>query len=130
MFPASSIVLRKSKIQGMGVFASRRIPIDELVEICPILKLLKHEYTSKGVLADYIFGENTLLLGYGCLYNHSSLPNAVQKMRDDTCVIRAVCDIQEGEEILIDYGRSWWSSRGMVPVQESISALRSQFGVP
>ena len=123
----SYVIVKRSVLHGLGVFASTAIAQGKIIETCPLLRLEGLEWTNSNI-TDYLFGKNTLLLGFGSLYNHSSTPNAAQAMKEDMCVLTALSDIPQGQEILINYGRQWWSSRGLVPAQESVSALRSQFG--
>lgn len=55
----------------------------------------------------YVFGwgdsSTALALGYGSLYNHHFEPNATTTESGDELIITAVRDIDEGEEIFINY---------------------------
>lgn len=99
---------------GRGVFAAEPIRKGRLIEACPVIPLAKgeEEDVTGRTLESYLFewgddGDHfCLALGYGSLYNHSATPNASfetdpERMR---IVFRAVRDIPEGRQILIDYG--------------------------
>ena len=57
-----------------------------------------------------------LLLGYGMLYNHSYEANC-EYIQDGPRVITFVTlrDVKAGEELTIDYGEEWWSTRNLEP---------------
>jgi len=105
---------------GRGVFATRHFDEGEAVEHCPTLELPADEVV--GQLGDYCFGSNNgddeviLLLGYGMLYNHSAEPNC-EYVQEAERVITFVTlrDVEPGEELYIDYGEEWWSTRNQEP---------------
>ncbi len=96
---------------GRGVFAGRAYRKGEVIEVCPVIRLPAADESSLGVLGRYVFkwgpggGELAVSLGYGSLYNHSATPNArfTPRTATDDIVFRARRDIDEGEQILIDY---------------------------
>ena len=116
-----SLVIRRVRGRGRGVFAGRTFAVGELIEVCPVIPLTEAEATTCAttVLDDYFFewGPNgaayALALGYGSLYNHSNDPNAafVLRTRLLQIVFRAVRPIRKGEEITIDY--EWPEAAGM-----------------
>jgi hypothetical protein len=105
---------------GRGVYATRAFAKGDPVESCHTLELpgdpLPHP------LGDYVFGsaedenEVILLLGYGMLYNHSSDAN-LEYVQDGPRLITFVTlrDVEAGEELTIDYGEEWWSTRNLEP---------------
>ena len=105
---------------GRGVFAARAFAKGDSVESCPTLELPEDSVT--GLLGDYVFGsgegehEVILLLGYGMLYNHSYEANC-EYVQDGPRVITFVTtrDVDAGEELTIDYGEEWWSTRNLEP---------------
>ena len=109
--PSTYIEIKVTSTKGRGVFARKRIPAGTEFEKVPVLVLPAEEALSGeagDVLADYVFewGEGTvaLALGFGSIYNHSYRPNA----RYNDCgrmvkVYTALVDIEEGEEITINY---------------------------
>jgi len=105
---------------GRGVYTTRRFVKGESVESCPTLELPGDQVT--GRLGDYVFGsaedesEVILLLGYGMLYNHSYEANC-EYVQDGPRTITFVTlrDVAPGEELTIDYGEEWWSTRNLEP---------------
>ena len=105
---------------GRGVFAARDFAKGESVESCPTLEL--PEDTVTGRLGDYVFGsgedehEVILLLGYGMLYNHSSEPNCEYIQEAPRVIMfQTLRAVEPGEELFIDYGEEWWSTRNREP---------------
>ena len=105
---------------GRGVFAARDFAKGESVESCPTLEV--HGDDVSGRLGDYVFGSPesedyvVLTLGYGMLYNHSYEANC-EYIQDGPRVITFVTlrDVEAGEELTIDYGEEWWSTRNLEP---------------
>jgi SET domain-containing protein len=105
---------------GRGVFATRAFKKGEKVESCPTLELPGEEVT--GLLGDYVCAsaehedDVVLLLGYGMLYNHSYDANC-EYVQEAPRVITFVTtrDVEAGEELTIDYGEEWWSTRNREP---------------
>jgi hypothetical protein len=105
---------------GRGVYATRAFATGEAVEHCPTLELPGDEVV--GRLGDYVFGsgedenEVLLLLGYGMLYNHSYEAN-LEYVQEGPRTIAFVTlrDVSPGEELTIDYGEEWWSTRNLEP---------------
>jgi uncharacterized protein len=103
----------KQSQYGRGIFATRDIKKDELLEVSPVIVFPKDEYKylKKTTLIDYVFWWGTnyddcaLALGVGSLFNHSSTPNAIfkRKFKKGTIKFFAYTDIKAGEEIKINY---------------------------
>lgn len=97
---------------GKGLFATRDINKDELIEVSPVLISPKNEwkYLKKTILFNYCFywGEKkdtAIALGYGALFNHSYTPNVTYDNNDENLTIEfyAIDDIKQGEELTINY---------------------------
>lgn len=104
------ICVKETEKYGRGIFATRDIKKDELIEASPIVLSPESEwkYLGKTKLFYYCFywGEDTAIaLGYGSLINHSYSPNATFYNNEDNLTIDfyALVDIKAGEEITINY---------------------------
>ncbi|CAE6918717.1 Ogt [Symbiodinium sp. CCMP2592] len=91
------------------------------------------------LLADYRYSAERLraglfrvVLGCGSIYNHASVPNlAYRRVRVGSCAPSqslSICyvakrDIAAGEELLISYGKTWWSSRGVFDAKQKPQLL-------
>lgn len=109
---------------GRGVYASREIASETLIEISPVLLFPPeeyHEFGSKTQLDGYTFiwkrtsnrrAIMALALGLGSLFNHSKSPNVKWTLDHSSHSIRyeTVRRVEEGEELCISYGtgRMWW----------------------
>mmetsp|Transcript_40319 Transcript_40319/g.93464 ORF Transcript_40319/g.93464 Transcript_40319/m.93464 type:complete len:203 (+) Transcript_40319:155-763(+) len=128
---------------GRGVFAGAAIAAGETVEVCPVLALRRDHIAADCTGMRYFFSGvegDTLLcvLGFGMLYNHAKMagsqtsqphdaanlnyalqtspPDACDDNDGGVCVhFSAARDIQEGEELLIDYSDRWWEAKGETP---------------
>jgi SET domain-containing protein len=107
--------------RGRGVFASRRIAAEEIVELCPTLVV--EENAVDGLLKDYVFKHAeddeavVLILGFGMLYNHSSKPNLRHWQYDaDTIAFETTRAVKRDEELTISYGKRWWRDRDLDPI--------------
>lgn len=111
----NSIYVKKSKMHGYGVFASKTIRKGKIIEQCYFI-LSKNV---NKVLEDFCFeakkGMDALLTGYGSIYNHADEPNAdyTLNMTKRIATIKATKTIKKGEEIFVSYGDEWFSSRGL-----------------
>ncbi len=116
------ITVKKSSINGMGVFATQSIQQEETVELCHVLILPKKDLPAidttslYGYLYEWDTQRGALALGYGSLYNHSANPNAIFSIvkRTKTIHIEALRHIKQGEEITIRYTEEedlWFSPK-------------------
>jgi len=114
-----NIIVKKSTVEGLGVFASEDIPIHSMMEAAPYLafatSLLQDYfdfYETAHLLKHYVFsgpgGTHVMALGYGSLYNHDPNPNAFWRWREEAgneaILFYAKRNIKKGEEIFIRYG--------------------------
>ncbi|KAI0826727.1 hypothetical protein BC628DRAFT_1435627 [Trametes gibbosa] len=103
--------------KGRGVYASRHIPMQSLIEISPVLLFSRGEYEEHGrhtLLDHYTFiwrdGRMALALGLGSLFNHSQYPNVSYTIDTATESIRYTTtrNIKPDEELCIFYGHKLW----------------------
>ncbi|TFK81833.1 hypothetical protein K466DRAFT_666881 [Polyporus arcularius HHB13444] len=103
--------------KGRGVYATREIPAQTLIEVSPVLLFTAKEYEEHGkhtVLDHYTFvwrdGRMALALGLGSLFNHSQRPNVSYTIDPATESIRYVTSrrVLPDEELCIFYGHKLW----------------------
>ncbi|MDW7616097.1 SET domain-containing protein [Peribacillus sp. SIMBA_075] len=108
----SPICIKNTGKYGRGVYATRDIKKDELIEVSPVIISPRHEwkYLRKTALFHHCFywgddDETVTALGNGSLFNHSYTPNATfdNNLEDLTIDFYAYKDIKAGEEITINY---------------------------
>lgn len=103
--------IRSSDVHGRGVFANRAFAAGDMVERCPVVVVpaAERHLLDGSHLFNYYFhweGEAAAIaLGYGSLYNHSASPCARYRKVFDADIVEfvAVCDIEPGCEITVDY---------------------------
>ncbi len=103
--------------KGRGVYTREPIPADTIVEIAPVIVMQQadREHLDKTLLHDYIFewgkekDKCAMALGLIPIYNHSYSSNCEYYMDfdDDLMMIKTVRDIEEGEELTINYNGDW-----------------------
>jgi uncharacterized protein len=118
-----SIIVGPSILGGRGVFTLEDIPVDTLIEICPVLVIPAEQVAiiHGTVLHDYYFlwndeaTEAAIALGFGSLYNHASAPNAEYEMdfENQNIEIYSLRNIAAGEEITINYNGNPGSREGL-----------------
>ncbi|MEK4485052.1 SET domain-containing protein [Psychrobacillus sp. FSL H8-0484] len=106
------ICIKETGKYGRGLFATRDIKKDELIEVSPVIISPKKEwkYLKKTILFNYCFywgkrNDTAIALGYGALFNHSYSPNVNFDNNKDNLSIDfyAIEDILAGEELTINY---------------------------
>lgn len=109
------VQIRPSTIQGYGVFATRDIEKDEVIEEC--LCLMIHPRTACLTRYDFRWPQgkdlSVLVLGNGSIYNHADNFNAEHaiQIEDRLMIISANRFIKKDEEIFIYYGPNWFEDR-------------------
>ncbi len=107
-----SVIVKRTKTKGLGVFAGKDFQPGEIIETCPTVYIQTKERTflENTILAYYIYPWTStrcgvMVLGYGSIYNHSYTPNATweQDFSNKTMIYRATSPIHKGEEILVNY---------------------------
>lgn len=132
--PPTGIVRDTGTPMGRGVFATRAIAADELIEACPVLRLttpileLPEEIRRVVFQWEALAGEPGVLalaLGHGSLYNHANPANAryAAAADGDSLIIHAARPIAAGEQITINYNAAlgapcseadnWFADRGV-----------------
>lgn len=126
---------------GRGVFCTKPIAPEELVEFCPYVKTTHEKIPSP--LNDYIFSLTDpdmfkrstddseeykervkpvmLMLGFGAMYNHSDRPNLsweffcknplTDDVKEQYIIFRAQRHIMPNDELTISYGDPYWAER-------------------
>ena len=107
------LVIAPSDKRGRGVFTSKSIPSNTIIEISPVLVVSAAERAiiEKTKLFSYIFEwgktrkQGCLALGYVSLYNHAYESNCDYEMdfEHKLVTIRTVRKIKKGEELFINY---------------------------
>ncbi|KAI0771165.1 hypothetical protein BD413DRAFT_551498 [Trametes elegans] len=114
---SSGLRIEYAEGKGRGIYASREIPAQTLIEVSPVLLFSANEYEAHGrhtVLDHYTFiwrdGRMALALGLGSLFNHSQRPNVSYTIDVATESIRYVTTrrVMPDEELCIFYGHKLW----------------------
>lgn len=102
---------------GRGVFTSEPVQAGMLLEVAPVVVMTAGErkLLDQTRLHDYIFewGEEKdrccMALGYVPVYNHAFHSNCEYEMdyAQEQIRIRAVRDIEAGEQLFINYNGDW-----------------------
>ena len=114
----NKLLVKKSPIHGYGVFAQKNIKKGELVEECCCLVFADNDDDECLIDYAFAFGRKAMVLtGFGCLYNHSDDHNLnhVLDQKQRLVTFKARRAIKKGEEIFINYGKHWFSSRDSKP---------------
>jgi len=115
---SKKIAVKRSSVDGWGVFATGQIRKEEIIEECHLVLLSAKKWAEVDpLLQDYAFGwprgsKETfgLPFGFGCCYNHSSDANINWMSDKEKGVYRffSLRDIEAGEELCHNYGRAYW----------------------
>ncbi len=134
----NKLEIRKSPIHGYGVFARENIKVGEILEECHHIRITAENnqrcnciepellpykrYTfsfpyTKTPDATKPYQYDTLVLGYGSIYNSSTCSetnnaDVSTDLSNNIFIFIAAKDILAGEEILIYYGDNWWKRNG------------------
>ncbi|HYE53834.1 MAG TPA: SET domain-containing protein [Chitinophagaceae bacterium] len=111
------IHIRSTANMGRGVFTTRNIKKDTVIEIAPVIVMGAgdRKLLDQTLLHDYIFewgrdtGQCCMALGYVPIYNHSYKSNCEYEMDFNRHIItiKAVRNIKSGEELFINYNGDW-----------------------
>lgn len=107
---STMICVKNVKGKGRGVFATRPIKKGMIIERAPVLLVPIADLVAglaNPTLNRYFYlwdkTRVAVSLGYGSLYNHSFKPNARYIHGSNTITYRALCNIDDGAEITINY---------------------------
>lgn len=107
---SDSVCVQRIAGKGRGVIARKAIKKGALIERVPVLLIPINHFVGgldNATLKTYLYiwdkKHVAVSLGYGTLYNHSYEPNARYIHGKDYLSYRALRDIEEGEEITINY---------------------------
>ena len=113
---APYLVVAPSEKSGRGIFTTKAIPANTIIEISPVIELSVAERTAIETtkLSSYIFEwgksrkKGCVALGYVSLYNHDYSANCDYEMdfEHSLITIRTVRKIRKGEELYINYNAS------------------------
>lgn len=109
--------------KGRGIFTTDAIEADAIVEIAPVIVMSGNDrkLLDQTKLHDYIFewGEQKeqccMALGWVPVYNHAAKSNCEYFMdfEEETILIKTVRQIEEGEELTINYNGDWDDTKGV-----------------
>ena len=102
-----------------GMFAIKHYKKDEIIENCPTLQVSEDDINYPNKINDYVFesnieGDVLIPLGYCGLINHSEeRQNATWTISptNEFIHMKAIKDIEPGEEIYVSYGKDYWEER-------------------
>lgn len=113
--------------RGRGVLADGDIAAGQLIERSPVLVIpaTDRDAVDRTIIFTYVFmwehntteedlyshtGRSAIALGFTSLLNHSYTPNCefIRHIDDFVIDLVALRDIQEGEELTIDYQMTLW----------------------
>ena len=106
--------------KGRGLVSTQHVRANDIILSCPCIEDETVAFQNS-VAIDYVFehpdkkGNSVLPFGMCALANHSDDPNSTWDFHETQSpplmYIRATRPIQPGEEVLLDYGAQYWSSR-------------------
>jgi len=107
------LTIATSTKRGRGVFTTKNIPANTVIEISPVIVLSVKDRSAieKTKLHDYIFEWGTskkkgcVALGYVSLYNHDYEANCEYDMdyKNELITITTVKKIKKGEDLFVNY---------------------------
>lgn len=121
IIPPRKIIIKDAGEKGAGVFAVEAIPEGDVIETCHVVDIPNGSLRDYGFLWREEWGVKSVLpLGNGCIYNHSSKPNATWRQHSTTKSMEfiAIRDIAPGDEICTFYGPdAYWQDKSLTPIQ-------------
>lgn len=119
----SYLFIGPSERGGRGVFTSKNIAANTIVEIAPVVVMSGEErkLLDQTLLHDYIFewgaqnNQCAMALGWIPMYNHAVPSNCEYFMNfdDDTMFVKTVREIAMNEELTINYNGNFADDKGV-----------------
>lgn len=127
------LFVSKVKDIGYGVFASKYIPKNTVIEIA----ICKHIYDNQicedlSLINDYTYYYDSkkcvLALGYGSIYNHASdeISNVIYLVTKNKIIYETTKDIQKNQQLTIDYSDEWVKNRKIKIKNDIIYAKKTK----
>lgn len=122
----------QSSIHGIGCFANQDIQKGEIINIEPFFRFQKG--TTHAVLNDYFWnynGEKYIINGLGNYANHSYENNCEPVFSTEIFSTRmvpfiALMDIKKDDEIMNNYGESYWNKRQLSNTNPNTNTFSSK----
>jgi SET domain-containing protein len=116
-FLDSRLYISRDESVGYGVFAKESIKSHAFIEIAPVVDFSPESRPDENLMKHVVEWEGRLAvaLGWTMVYNHSDANNCAFSMNyfDKLIAIISIRDIEAGEQLTVNYGPNWFSSRGM-----------------
>ena len=117
VFQNPHVEVKNSTVAGRGVFALKNFDIGDIIEVAP--SLIDDCVNFSGKVNDYITyvtqdkNKCALHMGYFNYYNHQDDNNANYYLDEtsESIKIIAIKQIKKGEEIFVNYGNDYWTTR-------------------
>lgn len=111
------LAIKWTKEFGYGVYAQEHIQSNKFIEIAPVIVCEKELIKVKNIV-DYIISWNNKLavpLGWTMLYNHSdnNCCDFSSNFQENLLAIITNREIEKGEQLTVNYGNNWFSSRSI-----------------
>jgi len=103
---------------GLGVVANSKIEKDIFVEVAPVLVCENNSISFDKEAFKYVIAWGNGLavpFGWTMIYNHSDNNNCEfsTNIHDGLLAILTIRDIEKDEQLTVNYGPEWFSSRGI-----------------
>jgi len=103
---------------GLGVVANSNIEAGIFVEVAPVVVCENNSIASDQEVFKYVlaWGDKLALpMGWTMFYNHSDNNNCEfsTNIHDGLLAIMTIREVKKGEQMTVNYGPHWFSSRGI-----------------
>lgn len=108
-------------VLGNGVFAKESIKAQTFIEIAPVVVFSPESPVDDELMKYVVAWDDRLAVGLGwtMMYNHSDENNCAFSTNHSQRLLAIVTlrDVEAGEQLTVDYGPNWFSSRLMDKVK-------------